>query len=246
MPEIIKFINTWGELTTDLFPPEPAYKNVPQWYKDLNSYLGEEKKPSGDGKTTATIKRCMPVFDVINLGYILKSPADIFVSQIEVKDDNGVVLGKSPYYEWAHFDLLSFHPVSQAVTHPYRKSLTEYSTFPKWENPWAIITPPGYSCLFVAPFHKESVFEIMPGIVDTDNYHNAVNFPFVLKDWSFEGIIPAGTEIAQVIPFKRDNFQMEISDKEEDLITLKKQWMRLRSRFFDSYKSQWRVTKSYK
>jgi len=246
MPEIIKFINNWGELTTDLSPPEPAYKNVPQWYKDLDSYIGKEKKPSGEGHTTATIKRCMPVFDAINFGYILKSPADVFVTQKEIRDQNDTLLETIPYYEWAHFDLLNFHPVFQAVNHPYRKNLGEYGSYPKWENPWAIITPPGYSCLFVAPFHRESVFEILPGVVDTDTYHNAVNFPFTLNDWSFEGLIPAGTPIAQVIPFKRDDFEMEISDKKEDIEGLKKQWMKLRSRFFDSYKSQWRAPKSYR
>ena len=53
--------------------------------------------------------------------------------------------------------------------------------------------------------HRESVFTIMDGIVDTDSYNALVNFPFFLNDWSYEGLIPAGTPMAQVIPFKRED-----------------------------------------
>lgn len=243
MPEIIKFTNTNG--TEDLFPPEPASKNVATWYKDLESYFGGERKPTGEATTTATIKRCMPVFDMMTAGYIIKSQADVFISKKEIFDENNNSLGKIPWYEWANFGLISFHPIIQAPNHPLRKDLSNNSSYPKWINPWAIKTPPGYSCLFIPPSHKESVFTIMSGIVDTDTYANPVNFPFVLNDWSFEGLIPAGTEIVQVIPFKRDDFQMEMG-KQEDIDEQKKISQRLRTRFFDSYKNQFRSTKSYK
>lgn len=243
MTKIIKFINLIG--TNDIFPPEPASKNIPNWYKDLESYVNGEKKPSGEGTTTATIKRCMPVFDVINSGYIIKSQADVFVSQKELKNDDGNPIGKVPWYEWANFGLIEFHPVVQAPNHPFRKNLNEDSSYPKWINPWAIKTDPGYSCLFVPPFHQESLFTILSGIVDTDTYSAPVNFPFVLNDWSFEGLIPAGTPIVQVIPFKRDEFEMQIgSDK--DVQEINKISQKLRTRFFDSYKNQFRSIKSYK
>jgi hypothetical protein len=187
----------------------------------------------------------MPVFDVMNAGYILRTPADVFVSQKEMFDENGNKLGIAPYYEWPNFGLITFHPIIQAPNHPFRKDLPNYASYPKFENPWIIQTPPGYSCLFVPPFHKESVLTILPGLVDTDTYANPVNFPFVLNDWSFTGLIPAGTEIVQVIPFKRDDFQMEMGTQ-EDIEAHKKISTKLRTRFFDSYKSQFRATKSYK
>jgi len=45
--------------------PKPASKFIPDWYKNMESYIGGDKKPDGTGKTNATIKRCMSVFDAI-------------------------------------------------------------------------------------------------------------------------------------------------------------------------------------
>lgn len=224
----IIFTNTTG---ADLEQPKPAHKLVPDWYKNTQSYISGEKKPVGDGTTSATIKRCMPVFDAITSGYIIESPADVWVS---IKD--GI-----QWFEWSDFGLISFHPIEQAPDHPARK---QYS-YPKWMNPWAITTPKGYSTLFVQPFHRESIFTILPGIVDTDQYTPAVNFPFVINDISFEGLIPKGTPIAQVIPFKRDSWTMELGTN-KDFELQAKVTKKLQSKFFDRYKSMFWTKKEYK
>ncbi len=232
----IKFTDTFG--VSEEYQPKPASHFIPDWYKDLNSYIGEKKVPNGTALTPGTIKRCMPVFDAISAGYIIVSPADIYVSQKE--DEEGKI---SAYYEWANYGLIEFHPVEQAPSHPDRN---EHIAYPKWLNPWAITTPPGYSVLFVQPLHRKSVFTIMPGIVDTDTYNAAVNFPFVLNEPNkFEGLIPAGTPIAQVIPFKREFWEMSIG-VEADLVKNNKIGTKLRSKFFDSYKTQFREIKQYR
>jgi hypothetical protein len=224
----ITFTNTSG---MDIEQPQPASKFVPDWYKNMESYMGGEKKPSGDGGSKATIKRCMPVFDAIISGYIITSPADVYVS---IKEGN-------QFFEWSSLGLISFHPIEQAPEHPDRKP----HAYPKWMNPWAIKTPKGYSVLFTQPMHRESVFTILPGIVDTDTYTAAVNFPMVINDPNFEGLIPKGTPIAQVIPFKREGWQMEIGSekelKEQHSITQK-----LQTKFFDRYKSMFWSRKEYK
>jgi hypothetical protein len=233
---IIQFTDTFG--VSEEYKPKPASVFIPNWYKALESYIDGKKAPNGNAGTTATIKRCMPVFDAITTGYIIVSPADIYVSQKEDKEGN-----VSAYYEWANHSLIQFHPVEQAPTHPNRNN---HMSYPKWLNPWAITTPPGYSVLFVQPFHRESVFTILPGVVDTDTYNASVNFPFVLNEPNtFEGLIPAGTPIAQVIPFKRESWEMSIG-VEADLIEQRKIVTKLRSRFFDSYKTQFRQIKEYK
>lgn len=260
MKQIIKFTNTFG--IEELYPPEPASKNIPEWYKEMESYIGGDKVPNGGGGTTGTIKRCMPVFDAINSGYILKSPVDVYVSQKEVFyadqehfDKTGETIKMSddalkeknvsktvPYYEWSGFGIIEFHAIEQAPNHPNRNGHIEY---PKWINPWAIQTPPGYSVAFFQPWHRESVFTILPGIVDTDKYTAPVNFPFVLNDTNWEGLIPAGTPIAQVVPFLREEWQMEIG-KEDDIIQQNKITARLKTKIFDSYKSQFRQPKEYR
>jgi hypothetical protein len=211
--------------------PQPASRFIPDWYKNMESYIGGEKKPVGDGTTRATIKRCMPVFDAINAGYIITSPADVYV---KIKDGE-------QYFEWSSLNLIGFHPIEQAPTHPIKKK----HAYPKWINYWAIRTPKGYSTMFVQPMHRDSVFTILPGIVDTDEYYAPVNFPMVINDPEFEGMIPKGTPIAQVIPFKREEWTMqfggakEIKEQTENSTTLN-------TRFFDRYKSMFRANKEYK
>jgi hypothetical protein len=224
----ITFTNTSG---ADIEQPQPASKFVPDWYKNMESYIGKEKKPDGRGNTNATIKRCMPVFDAITAGYIITLPADVYVS---VPDNN-------QYFQWSALGLVGFHPIEQAPEHPTRNKYP----YPKWTNPWAIKTPRGYSTLFVQPMHRESVFTILPGIVDTDTYTAPVNFPFVINDPNFEGLIPKGTPIAQVIPFKRENWQMEIGS-EKDIIQQNNITQKLQTKFFDRYKSMFWSRKEYK
>jgi len=227
----ITFTNTKN--IPEEYAPKPATTSVPDWYKNLESYIGEEKKPTGNGTTTATIKRCMPVFDAITNGYILYTYTDIWVSQ---KDG-------MPWYEWPSFEPIQWHPVEQAPTHPNRNG--HQASYPKWMNPWAIQTPPGYSILFVQPMHRESVFTILPGIVDTDQYNAPVNFPFVLNNITYEGLIPAGTPMVQVIPFKRESWEMSLGTQ-KDLEKINKTMIKTITHFFDSYKSQFRQPKEYK
>lgn len=224
----IIFTNT---SSTDMEQPQLASKFIPDWYKNMESYIGGEKKPQGEGKTGITIKRCMPVFDAMTSGYIITSPADVYV---RVKEN-------VQYFEWSALDLIGFHPIAQAPDHPNRKP----HAYPKWHNLWSIKTPKGYSTLFTQPMHRESVFTILPGIVDTDTYTAPINFPFVVNDPNFEGLIPKGTPIAQVIPFKREDWQMEIGSEKE----LKEQFniaQKLQTKFFDRYKSMFWSRKEYK
>ena len=175
----------------------------------------------------------MPVFDSIEAGYILVSHADVYVSQ-----KNNI-----PHYEWPSGNPLEFHHISQAPTLPINKVHTQ--SIPKWMNPWSIETSKGYSTLIVQPFHRESAFTILPGIVDTDMYTAPINFPFVLNEINFQGLIPAGTPIAQVIPFKRENWKM-VFGSQKDAIKSQSVVQLLRSKIFDSYKSQFRQSKQYK
>ena len=241
---LITFTDTMG--VPEQYRPKPASVSVPDWYKNLESYIRGEKKPSGDGNTSATIKRCMPVFDAITNGYIIYTYTDVFVSQKPVTEADGTDTGKTmPWYEWPSFGPLGFHPVTQAPTHPGRNDLTDGGSYPKWINPWSIKTPKGYSVIFTQPMHRPSPFTILDGIVDTDSYTAPVNFPFVFNDWNFEGLIPAGTPMAQVIPFKRESWKRE-TGSEKELQEQNKVNSYLRTSFFDSYKNKFRQPKEYK
>jgi len=234
----IIFTNVSG--VPEQYSPKPASKHIPDWYKELDSYIDGEKKPDGAGTTTATVKRCMPIFDSMNSGYIIPTPCDVWVSQVKIEDNSNET---QPFYEWSSGTVIEFHTIKQIPNYPNNSG--HKIAYPKWINPWSIKTPPGYSVAFVQPWHRESYFNILPGIVDTDRYHGAVNFPFILKDIKFEGLIPAGTPMAQVIPFKRDSWKMQIGN-DEDLENQKKSVMLLKSKIFDSYKNNYRQNKEYK
>ena len=222
--------------TTDfdfLEKPVLAKSLVPDWYKDTKSYINGEKKPALNGEVQPTIKRCMPVFDAISSGYIIKTHSDIYTDKY----------GGIRQYQWTGLDLLHHHPIDQAPLHPLR---TETDIrFPKFINPWSIKTPKGYSCLFVKPMHRDLPFDVFPGIVDTDKYTAPVNIIFSITDPDFEGFIPVGTPIVQVIPFKRDNWSMGFGGEKE-----KKETRDIRneldSRFFDKYKNMFRADRSFK
>lgn len=225
----IVFTDTAG--IPDEYAPIPASKGLPGWYKNTAEYIGGERVIR-NGSTPHTVKKCIPVFDALTAGYVIRTHVDVQVTQ-----QNGL-----PYYEWPSMDAIAFHPVDQASLHPGANG----APYPKWMNPWAIKTPPGYSCLFVPPMHNPNgMFTVLPGVVDTDTYTPPVNFPFVLDDVEWEGLIPAGTPMVQVIPFRRDKWNMEIGgDKERSeqaRVTGK-----LRSLWWNSYKRQFWSRKQYR
>jgi hypothetical protein len=225
----ITFTNVSG--FDELEKPQPASKFIPDWYKNMDSYIGGKKGTNGNGKINSTIKRCMPVFDAMTAGYIVTTPADVIVS---IKNDEQV-------FEWSSLGLIDFHPIEQAPTHPLKNE----HAYPKWITHWALRTPKGYSTLFVQPMHRESVFTIFPGIVDTDTYYSPVNFPFSMNDPNFEGLIPKGTPIGQLIPFKRESWTIKFGDKNE--VEKEKQIRNLlNTKFFDRYKTMFRQPKEYK
>jgi len=229
MSKIITFTNILG---LDFFPPKPAVKEVPDWYRDTPEYRDNLGKKYIDNGTTHTIKKCMPVFDAITAGYILYTQVDIQVTQVN----------NTPYYSWPSQDAISHHSLSQAPLHPAKQNGIGYA---KFNNPYGITTPPGYSTLFTQPFHRESVFTIFPGIVDTDTYKNPVTFPFVLNDVKWEGIILAGTPMVQVTPFKRESWEHKIGSNEERQ-EQEKNSKKLNTMLFNSYKKQFWFKKEYK
>jgi hypothetical protein len=183
------------------FYPVPSSKAIGDWYKKTTSYSGGAgisfDKEANSANTT--IKKCMPFFDAMTAGYTIFTHTDLFISQ----DESGV-----PFYNWKGYDAIEFHSPKQISEHPEAPN----HLVPKWMNPWAIKTPKNYSCFFSNPMHRDkSPINIIEGIVDTDSYTSPVNFPFMLKDWSYRGLVPAGTPIAQVIPFKRESWEMQIS-----------------------------------
>ena len=219
---------------TDIYEPKPASKFLPDWYKSAASYFNNEKKPKL-GHPYATIKRCVPVFDSMTAGYIITLDRDLYCEQLE----------DGPYFHWRSEadvspEIITNHTEYQVQGHPDNNLGYQL----KLNNPWIIKTDPGYSCMVLPPMHRDNLLIILPGVVDTDKYYERIDLPFNLKDKNFEGMIEAGTPIAQVIPFKRESYAMKVVslDKKKSYINKKT----IASKIFDAYRSLYWARKDYK
>ena len=210
--------------------PVPASNSIPEWYKKLAKHLAPKGEPGHF--TKVTVKACPPFLDSMTAGYVIRLEVDLLVEQVD-----GV-----PYIQW----FTGWHQVEKHVADqvPASQIPSGYSAHPlKFINQYLIKTPPGYSSLFVHPLNRTDLpFMTLSGIVETDNYYSNIHFPFFIKE-GFEGIIPAGTPIVQVIPLKREQWKNTIG--EADARKLDESNFRLKGKIGRSYKSQWWVRKSY-
>jgi hypothetical protein len=215
--------------------PKPSSEYLPDWYRKAQAYLdiSGKKAPSLEGSPFASIKKCMPVFDMISAGYIIETPYDIYVRQ----------MADGPYFQWGNNNAVAFQTMEQTQNHPWFRDINYAARI---IHPWSIKTPKNWSILIMEPTHREpSPIEIIPGIVDTDNYSLPFNMFFKLKDPKFEGMIEAGTPFAQIIPLKREKWKSALGGQTErnkynsDI----KRFTRV---FFDRYKKFWWQRKEYK
>lgn len=218
------------------FYPVPSINNIPKWYKKQNSYIDSKNFKMINGSINLTIKKCIPVFDSMTAGYTIFTHKDIYVSF----DQDG----SSFFCPTINEDsVIQFHSPKQVDQHPFFNKMP----CPKYTNPWSIKTPNGYSSLFIPPMHNPNDFlTILPGIVDTDTYFAPVNLPFFLNSPTFEGLIPAGTAICQVIPFKRDSFSMKILEKDNDIKKIHIFSEKYYARLLSNYKKRFWQKKYYK
>lgn len=198
--------------------PVPIKTNIPQWYKKLQHNIDAR-----------TVKGCIPFLDALTAGYLFKMPQDLHIQhnvwneekkqkdsffRYSVKHDSADIfnLNKS--------DGLEVHPQYQVEGSPM---LEKNSNLPIYKiiNPFRIKTPNGYSCLFTSPLNnKDDRFEIISGIVDTDQFETEINFPIVIngdKYSELDTIIERGTPIAQVIPFKREDWKLEVNYEKRNM-----------------------------
>lgn len=196
----------------DVIPkPFPSRKFVPDWFKALPMKLNE-------GLEASTIKRCNPFLDAMSMGYIIPLAADV---EFTTNDDASGVSYKTPFYK----PMIENHGMSQITTDKVPNPLAPKPPM-KFMNYWLIKIPKGYSVMFIPPLNRPNPnFQCLAGVVDCDGYFEYVNFPFTFNQPNFHGIIPAGTPLIQVIPFKREDLNMKqiirpTNKRDQDLLAL--------------------------
>lgn len=191
----IKFLAYYPQSGINEIKPEPAARSLPTWYSKIPRFTGNEKRLrfNRDGTHNVTIKWCNPFIDSLTAGYMVYLSNDVMVRKVEDGHEITWRRGK---------DQVGLHSTEQISPDQIPPG---YSSQPyKFTNEWGIQTPKGYSSLFIHPLNRQDLpFHSLSGFVDTDGYTIPVNFPFLIRE-DFEGIIEAGTPIAQVIPIKRE------------------------------------------
>tara|TARA_B100000497_G_C7687663_1_gene417129 strand:- start:1074 stop:1790 length:717 start_codon:yes stop_codon:yes gene_type:complete len=180
--------------------PKPANKMLPQWFRKMSEFT-----PDGD-KSPGTMKACIPLRDAMSSGYIIPLWTDIHAEQHLNENVQFYTPSETNYG-------IGWHTEEQIKGSPLKNK----SPINPWKllNPWTIRTPKGYSCLITHPINQPNDhIEFVSAIVDTDVFNAKINFPFLWKrpygKEYFSDIIPAGSPTVQVIPFKREDFEMDV------------------------------------
>lgn len=179
--------------------PIPSVKVIPDWYKKIGTYQNGDSSVRifpNSNDVNSTAKWCNPFLDGLTMGYMITLQDDVLVSKID-----GYV-----NFKWRTDRIaVSGHALDQFSTKgiPPEYALEIF----KFHNNVTFETPEGYSTLFTHPLNRFDLpFLTFSGVVDTDTYKLSTNFPFIIKN-TFEGVLEAGTPIAQAIPFKRESWQ---------------------------------------
>jgi hypothetical protein len=200
----IKFVSNRPWLNEkSISKPQPAIKEVPDWFRKADRFainpLTNEYWLGPDQGKIPTWKACPAIFDVLGTGYYLKTPCDI---EFYLKNNKMSVKIREIHCQ----DFCTERPPMPQFVHPQGYHEEHFAWFPDW----AVELPEGYSALYTTPLNRFDLpFLMSTGIIDSDKVNLPGTMPFfVIK--GFEGVIPAGTPYAQVIPFKREDWKSEI------------------------------------
>tara|TARA_R110002020_G_scaffold472837_2_gene701330 strand:+ start:896 stop:1645 length:750 start_codon:yes stop_codon:yes gene_type:complete len=186
--------------------PKPAVSYKPTWYKESPLYSPGNKFKFTKENKNMTFKKCLPFIDGINAGYILELRKDIFIQENSTDESNTFDI------TWNSDELVIgiHHSNTKLITPPegYHSQVVTYI----WN--YIVQTPKGYSTLFCEPLgYQNGVLKAIPAVVDTDA--KALNFHLSLHlRKGFTGLIPKGTPLVQIIPFKRESWTHEVSNLE--------------------------------
>jgi hypothetical protein len=226
--------------TRDFAPvPETSSKFLPDWYKKTPSVINNGG--IAHGELGLTVKKCMPIFDLMTAGYMITLPCDVYVDatnpeRLNWSIPNGILSYQADMFAVHAKDQYRNMPVDKAI---YHEDLLRIFPF------WAVGTPKGYSAIFLQPpFLDNSPLNAVQAIVDTDSFITDGHLSFWVKK-DLKGIIKQGTPLLQVIPFKRDDWQKEVIPVEESEKLFEKQRLMLRSAFSNAYKNIFRSKKTY-
>ncbi len=170
--------------------------HLPQWYKKMPQW--KNNTISVFPKNSKTVKKCAPYLDSLLIGYALTLPGDLYVD-----------MSADVNLSWATLYPLATHRadnVNNDLPVPFGCVSLEFT----WVFPAYLKIPKNYSAIVTHPFNRFDLpFVTLTGVVDGEfTMAGGSNLPFYIKE-DFKGVIPKGTPIAQIIPFKRESWKLK-------------------------------------
>lgn len=239
---VIKFYPYSKETAAFAPLPKPASKFVPDWYRAQPGTAMDEETALRAGFAPNTVKKCMPIFDLMSAGYMLLAPCDIFLDATNPEKLEWQIPGPLGQFKQ---DLFSYHAPDQYENYPIDKDIYHKQLL-RIMPTWSVGTEEGYSTMFFHPHHSDdSPLWAFGALVDTDKFITDGHLSFLVKK-DFKGVIKQGTPLLQAVPFKREEWVMEVAEPKESEEVLAAQRLNLRSIFSNAYKIKFRSKKEYK
>lgn len=176
--------------------PVAARAALPAWLRTMPASAFSELH----GQEIRTVKQCPPFVDAMAHGFLIPLPCDVTV--------------RDGRFSWS-WDLpplsiethprspLSFHTPAQVTGTPFHDA---GRTVIKFNSFWTIELESGYSLFATHPVNRADLpFRLLTGMVDSDRFNDVgILFPAVWSDPHYDGILRAGTPVAQCFPVSRE------------------------------------------
>lgn len=178
----------------------PSKNYLPDWYPKTSLFVQNDKM-----EISPAVKACFPFRDSFSMGYMAELWEDIIVEQ-------GVGGSRVKFLQDPNDP--NFYPAvtvrGPEFTNPMPAPNGYENKHYAWNNPYLIKAPQGYSILITQPLNQYNTpFMTMSAVVDCDeDLLGSGRIPFYIKD-GFEGLVKKGTPIFQIIPIKREEWDLE-------------------------------------
>jgi len=222
-PKVTFFTEVEGLIESS--PIVPLINHIPQWFKSV--------KPDIDA-IASTVKRCPSFIEFFKKGYVVNMWCDLYLNIQNTKD--GIRFEWQTPDEQFKFDT---HGHEQFLEHTPIHIQEKIKFILKPVCPWNVKTEKGYSLYqFPMYYSYNPIFEVLPGIIQSDIYHTINQQMCIMQEGEY--IIEKGTPLAAYVPFKREEFNLEmkmIDDSLKKQLTIEKRF--IKSKFknrFNNYK----------
>lgn len=184
-----------------LLAPIPARDCLPDWLKRMPALAWSDTV----GADARTVKHCPPFLDAMGMGWMIPLQCDVTVK------------AGAMHWQWDLPPTAVGRPSRSPIALHVSAQLSGAPIAPegmlviKFNNFWTVELPEGWSLLCCHPFNREELpFRTLTGVVDCDRFTDGfVQFPALWTNAGFEGVLPRGTPIAQIIPVPRQSFTVE-------------------------------------